>query len=343
MIRPLLRDEVPRLAIIVTCYNYETFVHHAIQSVLDQNRADCEVIVVDDGSTDGSWDVIRQTSVSAFKIENSGQRAACLYGFDQSSAPFVLFLDADDELKPGALGKIISQLDPGVAKLQFPLTQIDADGNDIVGTQSSLETFRSRDDLAHQVLRTGVYKTPPTSGNVFRRDVCELLREVDYDRAVDGVILFAAPFFGDVVSTSEALGRYRIHGHNDSGLGRLPDPCSLRRELDRFLHRMDHLRRILQRLAPDGGLVNAQDTFFFRDRTLYLEVASGRRPRLTALPGLLKQLHNVPIPAKSKIAMAVFYFLATMLPNKRSNKLLAYRLQTGERSAWGFASAIFGR
>jgi hypothetical protein len=47
---------------------------------------------------------------------------------DRTRAPFVLFLDADDELKPGALGMIIDRLDPGVAKLQFPLTRIDADG-----------------------------------------------------------------------------------------------------------------------------------------------------------------------------------------------------------------------
>jgi glycosyltransferase involved in cell wall biosynthesis len=55
----------------------------------------------------------------AFRIDNSGTRLACLFGLDQTRAPFVLFLDADDELKPGALGKIIDCLDPGVAKLQF--------------------------------------------------------------------------------------------------------------------------------------------------------------------------------------------------------------------------------
>src|SRR6266478_8982636 len=138
----------PKLAVVISCYNYESFVERAIRSVLDQGRDDCEVVVVDDGSTDGSWDVINRTGVTAFKIENSGQRLACLFGFDKTRAPFVLFLDADDELKPGALGKIIDRLDPGVAKLQFPLTRIDADGNVVSGALPALEGFRGRDALA---------------------------------------------------------------------------------------------------------------------------------------------------------------------------------------------------
>jgi glycosyltransferase involved in cell wall biosynthesis len=338
----LFLPDSPKLAVIISCYNYESFVERAIRSVLNQCRHDCEIVVVDDGSTDGSWDAISRSSVTAFKIDNSGQLAACLFGLDRTRAPFVLFLDADDELKPGALGAIIDRLDPSVAKLQFALTQIDADGNTIDGAVSSLETFRSRDELARRVLRTGVYKTPPTSGNVFRRDVCELLREVDYDRAVDGVILFAAPFFGDVVSISEELGRYRIHGRNDSGLGRMPDAGSLERDIHRFVARMQHLRVIIQRLRPDQKLVESRDAFYFRDRNLCLDIASGRRPRLWALPGLLAMLMNEPFSAKNKVAMAAFFILASVLPNDRGKALLAYRLKTGHRSALGFAKEIIG-
>jgi glycosyltransferase involved in cell wall biosynthesis len=330
----------PRLAVVISCYNYESFVERAIRSVLDQDRHDCELVVVDDGSTDGSWDVITRSGVTAFKIDNSGQRAACLFGLDRTRAPFVLFLDADDELKPGALGAIIDRLDPAIAKLQFPLTQIDADGNVISGALSSLGAFRSRDVLARQVLKSGVYKTPPTSGNVFRRDLCELLREADYDRAVDGVILFAAPLLGDVLSIPEELGCYRIHGRNDSGLGRMPDACSLERDINRFLARMEHLRAIVGRLKPDQELVDPHKAFYFRDRKFCLDIASGQRPRLTALPGLLSKLVGQPFSAKNKVGMAVFFLLASLLPNDRGKALLAYRLKTGHRSALGFAKEI---
>jgi glycosyltransferase involved in cell wall biosynthesis len=332
----------PKLAVVIACYNYESFVERAIQSVLNQARNDCEVVVIDDGSTDGSWDVIARSGVTAFSIDNSGQLAACLFGLDRTRAPFVLFLDADDELKPGALGAIIDRLDPGVAKLQFPLTRIDADGNVISGALPPLETFRSRDGLARHVLKRGVYKTPPTSGNVFRRDLCELLREVTYDRAVDGVILFAAPFLGDVVSISEELGCYRIHGRNDSGLGRMPDSDSLERDINRFLARMKHLRAIIGRLEPGQELVDARKTFYFREHRFCLDIASGQRPRLTALPGLLSELVGGPFSMKNKVAMAIFFSLGTVLPNRSGKALLDYRLKTGQRSALGFVKELVG-
>jgi glycosyltransferase involved in cell wall biosynthesis len=335
--------DCPKVAVVISCYNYESFVERAIRSVIDQGRHDCEVVVVDDGSTDRSWDILNRSGVTAFKISNSGQRAACLYGLDRTRAPFVLFLDADDELKPGALGTIIGQLDADVAKLQFALTRIDEDGNAIGGAFTALETYRSRDPLVRQVLKRGYYKTPPTSGNVFRRDLCELLREADYDRAVDGVILFAAPLIGDVVSISEELGYYRIHNRNDSGLGRLPDADNLERDINRYLARMEHLQRIISRLELDHReLFDPRDTFYFRERKFFLDIASGQRPRLTALLGLIPKLLGEPYSVKNKIAMTALYTLASVLPNDRGKALLAYRLKTGDRTALGLAREVIG-
>ena len=331
-----------KLAVVIACYNYESFVERAIQSVIKQVREDCEIVVVDDGSTDGSWEVISRAGVTAYRIENSGARRACLFGLDHTRAPFVLFLDADDELKPGALGTIIDRLDADVAKLQFPLTRIDAEGNVISGALPSLGTFRIREPLARRVLKTGVYTCPPTSGNVFRRDVCELLREANYDKFVDGVTLFAAPLLGDVVSISEEIGCYRIHGRNDSGLGRMPDAGSLERDINRFLARMEHLRVIIKRLRPDEELFDPQNTFYFLANKFYLEIASRRRPPLTALPGLLSKLQDEPLSAKNKIAMGIFFFLASVLPTARGQAILAYRLKVGRRSALGFAKALAG-
>ena len=333
-------SEEPRLAVVISCYNYERFIERSIDSVLKQNRDDCELVVVDDGSTDSSWEIIRRRGVRAFRIENSGQRAACLFGLDQTRAPFVLFLDADDELVSGSLATIISHLGPDVAKLQFALSLIDAEGNPRGGAFSTLEQFRDRERLVREVLRRGVYKTPPTSGNVFRRDLCELLREADYDVAVDGIILFAAPLFGDVVSLSAELGRYRIHGRNDSGLGQGPSALALERDIRRFLARMEHLRSIVLRLAPERELVQSREAFYYRERTFYLDIISGRRPRVAVLPRLLSALAPEPYPIKSKLALATFFALGALLSNSRAKSLLAYRLASERRSALGLARAI---
>ncbi|MGT2481343.1 glycosyltransferase family 2 protein [Methylobacterium oryzae CBMB20] len=228
----------PKLAVIITCFNYENFVGRAIQSVLDQGSDACEIVVIDDGSTDRSWSMIQQSGVPAFRIPNGGQRAACLYGLAKTRAPFLLFLDADDELLPGALARILPALDTNVAKLQFCLTCIDSGGAVLADPYPALDAFRGQDRVVNDILRSGVYRTPPTSGNVFRRDVCELLHQCEYDQAVDGVILLAAPFMGDVVSLAESLGLYRVHGRNDSGLGRVPQAATFERDLQRFQSRL---------------------------------------------------------------------------------------------------------
>jgi glycosyltransferase involved in cell wall biosynthesis len=329
----------PKLAVIISCFNYEGFVERAIRSVLDQNRDDCELVVIDDGSTDGSWEVITSCAVRAFRIDNQGQLAACVYGLDRTRAPFVLFLDADDELKPGSLAAIVRELDDRVAKVQFALTLIDADDNPI-GVFSSLDTFRDRERLLDEVLRRGVYKSPPTSGNVFRRDVCELLREVDYDKAVDGVILFAAPLFGDVVSLSQELGCYRIHDRNDSRLGQLPTTGTLDRDINRFVARTEHLREVVHRLAPGRKLVDSRKAFYYRERKFCLDIMSANRPRFTALPTLLAALAAEPYPLKPKLAVLAFFVLGSVLPNEQAKALLAYRSKSGGRSAFGLAKEI---
>jgi glycosyltransferase involved in cell wall biosynthesis len=332
----------PRLAVVITCFNYEAYVGHAIRSVLDQGRRDCELVVIDDGSTDGSWQVIQGFGVKAVRTPNQGQREACLAGLGLTTAPFVLFLDADDELKPGSLATILAKLDDGVAKLQFALTRIDAEGRTISSAVPALATFRDRDALKDNVLRTGVYTTPPTSGNVFRRDACAILAEASYDRAVDGVILFAAPFHGDIVSLADELGRYRIHGRNDSGLGRPPDTISLERDLTRFAQRTDHLRVHLARLGQAGALVPTDDAFFFLERSLCLDVAAGRRPQLRLLRRLLRRLWQERLPVRTRLVMSCFFVGAALAPRDTARRLLGYRFNVGRRSGRDLVQALFG-
>jgi glycosyltransferase involved in cell wall biosynthesis len=323
---PSLPASQARLAIVVTCYNYEDYVGRCIASIQAQTSPDFELLVVDDGSTDASWQVIQATGVPASRIANGGQRVACLHGLSLTSAPFVLFLDADDELVPAAVETILRHLDHEVAKLQFPLQRVDADGRATgQGPVAALGAFRLRGELRRRILATAVHATPPTSGNVFRRDLCALLEEAVYDRAVDGVILFAAPFLGDVVALPESLGRYRIHGRNDSGLGKALDPATMRRDLDRFAARTRHLADVVARLDPEARLVDPDATFYARERRLCLDVLDGRRPSPARLAGLWQALWRDYLPIRHKVALSLVYLAATVLPPARAGRLLAYR------------------
>ncbi|MCJ2093696.1 glycosyltransferase [Methylobacterium sp. J-072] len=332
-------EREPRIAVVITCFNYETYVGRAIQSVVGQNAADCELVVIDDGSTDRSWEVIQQTGVRAYRIANSGQRSACLYGLGRTRAPFVLFLDADDELLPGALDRIRPMLDPGVAKVQFCLTCVDATGHVIVERYPALEAFRSQDRVVDEILRSGVYQTPPTSGNVFRRDVCEILHQCDYDRAVDGVILLIAPFMGDVVSIADSLGLYRVHGRNDSGVGRAPQAATFERDLRRFELRLAHLRELVRHLRPEAALIAAQRTYYFRLMDFSATLVRGSRYRPGSFLQLLRAILTEPRPWKWKIANTLFSVAMFLAPLHQAQALLALRFSVGRRSVRQFLRA----
>jgi glycosyltransferase involved in cell wall biosynthesis len=92
-------------SIVIPAYNYGRFVGRAIDSALGQDGDDFEVLVLDDGSTDDTRDVVAAYGdrVRYFHHENRGQAATRNRGIDLSTGRYLIFLDADDRLLPGAL------------------------------------------------------------------------------------------------------------------------------------------------------------------------------------------------------------------------------------------------
>ncbi len=101
---------MPFFSIIVPLYNKETFVVNAIQSILVQSFQDFEVLVVDDGSTDRSLELVSQIKSSLVRIikhdSNKGLSAARNTGIQNAEGAHIAFLDADDCWKPEYLSTI---------------------------------------------------------------------------------------------------------------------------------------------------------------------------------------------------------------------------------------------
>jgi glycosyltransferase involved in cell wall biosynthesis len=100
-----------RIAVVVTSYNYRDYVAEAVDSALAQTRAPAQVIVVDDGSTDGSADLLRQRygedpRVTLLCTENGGQLAAFQRGVARVDADVICFLDSDDRWEPDYLARV---------------------------------------------------------------------------------------------------------------------------------------------------------------------------------------------------------------------------------------------
>src|SRR5262245_52217885 len=123
--------DTPSVSIVINNYNYGRFLGDAIESALAQTARGVEVIVVDDGSTDNSVDVIAAYGnriVSVIK-ENGGQGSAYNAGFQLAKGQIVFFLDSDDTLDRDAFEAIIALFqDPAVVKVQWPLRVVDGIG-----------------------------------------------------------------------------------------------------------------------------------------------------------------------------------------------------------------------
>jgi glycosyltransferase involved in cell wall biosynthesis len=94
----------PLISVIIPCYNHAHFLGDAISSVNKSGQSGVEIIIVDDGSEDDAADVARSFSRTKYvRQENGGQAKARNHGLQESRGRFLVFLDADDMLAPGAL------------------------------------------------------------------------------------------------------------------------------------------------------------------------------------------------------------------------------------------------
>jgi cellulose synthase/poly-beta-1,6-N-acetylglucosamine synthase-like glycosyltransferase len=110
---------VPRVSVIVPLFNKAGYVGRALASISSQTFADFEVIVVDDGSTDGGPEIVARHRDSRMRLvsqQNSGPGAARNRGIEQSRGPLLAFLDADDEWLPHYLEASIAGMDSSGAR-----------------------------------------------------------------------------------------------------------------------------------------------------------------------------------------------------------------------------------
>ena len=94
------------ISVVIPLYNKQASIAQSLKSVLSQEYDDFEVVIVDDGSTDGSVGVvgaINDSRIRLIKQKNGGPSKARNTGVKNAKGEWILFLDADDELEPGAL------------------------------------------------------------------------------------------------------------------------------------------------------------------------------------------------------------------------------------------------
>ena len=206
------------VSVVIPNYNYERFIAETLQSVLAQTHPIHEIIVVDDGSTDDSIEVIEKFGdrVKLIKQQNKGVGAARNVGVEQSSGAFIAFLDADDVWLPE---KIEEQLnffaaDEKIGLVSCGMREFDTRTGETVGIYLSDKLEWSSEDVLlrkHSIITSG-------SVVIMRRSVFEKAGRFD-DRkelhpAEDWEFCYRMALAGKVACVLEILVDYRNHGGN---------------------------------------------------------------------------------------------------------------------------------
>ena len=147
-------SETPSVSVVIPVYNKRRYLLRGLESVLAQTHTDFEVILVDDGSTDGSLASIRHlrdTRIRCIQQTNGGVSAARNAGIQMARAPLIAFLDADDTWQPEFLAAMLllreKYPDAGLYASAYQIKTADAPARRarIAGLPRWRQRFQSRD------------------------------------------------------------------------------------------------------------------------------------------------------------------------------------------------------
>lgn len=331
----------PLVSIVIDNYNYARYLGAAIDSALAQTWRPLEVIVVDDGSTDDSWDVVERYGqrVQAIGQANGGQGAAYNTGFAASRGEWVMFLDSDDLLDADAIERMLAIAAPGVAKVQGYLERIGPDGEPLGGT---VPYIAHSGDVTEIARRFRQYASPPGSGNLFRRSAIAPyfpLVPGQWRRSADTVPILLSVFHGTVATVEGPIGGYRLHQSRTASAGMLGN---MDRSLASAARQADLRRRLVQQHGTErSGIVWPEAwvalPWDWRVRALSWRLKRSQHPfttdnRTTIWRGLDESLDGWPgYTTGERLLMRLWVLLALYAPRALVAPLAASNVSGGLR------------
>jgi len=215
----------PKVSVIIPTYNRAHYLKSAVESVLSQEYSDFELIIVDDGSTDGTKELFEGYGdrLIYFRQERAERSAARNKGISMAKGEYVAFLDSDDVWFPDKLQRQVPILDGAphsVVLTHGPKQTVDADLNPLSASEDG--TLRSDDSV---LVKRETYEGYLRSHRIFTSTILirrsGLLEAGSYDTAINGredldlylrLLLLGYEF---AFYPGPPLIKYRLDGHKD--------------------------------------------------------------------------------------------------------------------------------
>jgi hypothetical protein len=341
--------------VVITNHDYARFLPEAIESACAQTHPDVHVVVVDDGSTDGSRQLLEGYAdrVEVVLQEQGGQASALNAGLELCRGEVLLVLDGDDRLRPRAAERVAAAFaaGPQLSKVQFPMAIIDADGRPTgeVKPGGHLEA-PTGDQRRAELLFPFDLPWLPGGGTGFRTEAVRRILPIpaaDYPRSgADWYLVHLTALLGQAALLDDVCAEYRVHGGNAY-------------QQDRDEIDLDHLResigfagattRSLESLAAELGLDHPRPILSCADlanRLVSLRLDPERHPVPGDRPlGLLgkaaratRRRFDVSWPMKA--LLVAWFALEALAPRRLARPLAELFLFPGRRAR---ANSLLGR
>jgi glycosyltransferase involved in cell wall biosynthesis len=209
----------PLVSILITSYNYGLFLREAIDSALNQTYSNIEVVVIDDGSTDNSLEIIDSYRSRIVKVakQNGGQGSAFNVGFEKCKGELICLLDSDDLFALGKVARVV-QIFGENADIGW-CWDVERKFEDRTGERLPHDggTTWGRLD-ARQLMVDGTPPGTPTacSGMSFRRETLARILPMpeSFKTLADGYVKLAALALSEGWFEPEELTLQRVHRDN---------------------------------------------------------------------------------------------------------------------------------
>lgn len=161
----------PKISVIVPLYNCESYIERSISSIINQSYKDIEILVIDDGSTDGSASIIennysKNSNIKYFYKNNSGVADARNLGIEKAVGEFLFFLDADDWIEHDCLESLVSFTEEDSLDFAFSLAHYVASDDFL---RKKILQLTSEDKLVSDIISQ---KIPAYCwGNLYKRQI----------------------------------------------------------------------------------------------------------------------------------------------------------------------------
>ena len=318
-----------RVSVLISTYNYARYLPQCLGSVLNQTRPPAEIVVVDDGSVDGTPELMKQfPEVRYVYQQNEGKAGAFGRALSLSSGEIVCHLDADDYWELDKLERVLHCLgeDSRIGGVVHEVSYVDAYGRALsfpwdqpYPAEALLLTLDECEDAGF------LYRLPKTRGRFrgvpntccVRRNCVEDLFPLppEVGGAVDGAMLAGALRYG-MTYLPDALAAYRIHGNN-AGFGNVASNQETMHMWE-FLLKNPKFRSFLS--SQHANLLRAK----ILERKAYVASRTGKKicggawagvcvPLILAANGRCCNWRHLALP------------VACLLPIKRSSKKMPLR------------------